>query len=239
MHIAYLASPYSHPDPKIKQQRLIIVNRIVFSLMRKGILVYSPLTHNIPIDQLGIHGNWITWKDFDHEMLSRCDRLIVLKLEGWEESKGVAAEIAKAKEIDIPIEWMECPADILLEIPSDHHPLKELIKRLQTIYGERDWAQFHSPKNLAMNLGVEVGELMEHFRWLTEAQSYVENPEELNEIQDEIGDVFAMIVYLSHTLGIDPVKAAHEKLTKMCLKYPVEQCKGLSHKYTKYQLKEK
>lgn len=111
MNIAYLACPYSHPDPKIKQLRHAAVTRVAYNLMSKGILVYSPLTHNIPIDQLGIHGNWLTWKDFDHEMLSRCNRLIVLKLPGWEESKGLAAEIAHANKIGIPVEWMEAPED--------------------------------------------------------------------------------------------------------------------------------
>lgn len=235
MDIAYLACPYSHPDPKIKEKRHNIATHIAFSLMRQGIFVYSPLTHNVPIDRLGIHGNWVTWKDFDHEMLSRCNRLIVLKLCGWEESQGVAAEIAKAKEKDIPIEWMDCPEDITLESSSIKDPLKEFVDRVQAAYKERDWDQFHSPKNLAMNLGVEVGELMEHFRWLTEPQSFVEDPEELNEIQDEIGDVFTMLLYLSHKLDIDPLKAAHKKLSKMGLKYPVEKCKGLNYKYTKYQ----
>lgn len=111
MNIAYLACPYSHPNPKIKERRHAIVNRIAFDLISQGIFVYSPLTHNVPIDQLGIHGNWITWKDFDHEMLSRCDRLIVLKLPGWEDSKGVNAEINQAKELGLPIEWMEVSED--------------------------------------------------------------------------------------------------------------------------------
>lgn len=235
MNVAYLACPYSHPDSKIKQQRHAIANRVVFDLMRRGILVYSPLTHNVPIDQLGIHGNWMNWKDFDHEMVSRCDRLIVLKLPGWEESKGVAAEIARANEVGIPIEWMESPENLLLECSNANNALHELLNRMLTYYSERDWAKFHSPKNLAMNLGVETGEIMEHFRWLTESQSFIESPEKLNEIQDEIGDVFMILLHLAHTLGIDPLRAAHEKLTKIALKYPVDKCKGLCHKYTEYQ----
>lgn len=113
MNVAYLAAPYTHADPKMMEQRHTIVNRFVYELMRKGILVYSPLTHNVPINQLGINGDWKTWKDFDHEMLSRCDRLIVLKLPGWENSKGVAAEIARAKELHIPIEWVEASEELL------------------------------------------------------------------------------------------------------------------------------
>lgn len=237
MNVAYLSSPYNHPDPKIKQQRHDIVNSVVFDYMRRGILVYSPLTHNIPIDQLGIHGNWMTWKDFDHEMVSRCDRVIVLKLPGWEDSKGVAAEIARAKEVGIPIEWIECPENLVTKstADADSDALKELENRMLAFYEERDWMKFHSPKNLAMNLGVEVGELMEHFRWLTEPQSFVESPEKLTEIQDEIGDVFLGLLHLAQTLRIDLLKAAHEKLSKTAAKYPLEKCKGLSHKYTEYQ----
>lgn len=117
MNIAYLACPYSHPDPCIKQKRHAIVNEVTYQLMSQGILVYSPLTHNVPIDQLGIHGNWMTWQAYDHEMLSRCDRLIVLMLPGWKESKGVASEIAKAKELGFSIEWMEYQEDKLLVQP--------------------------------------------------------------------------------------------------------------------------
>jgi hypothetical protein len=54
MNIAYLACPYAHPDPKVKKERHAIVNRVAFNLMRQGIMVYSPLTHNLPLDQLGI-----------------------------------------------------------------------------------------------------------------------------------------------------------------------------------------
>lgn len=111
MSVAYLACPYSDPDPKVKEMRLEIVTRVAFKLMRTGILVYSPLTHNVPIDRLGINGDWIFWKKFDHTMLSRCDRLIVLKLPGWNNSKGVTAEISLAKEMGLPIEWMDIPDD--------------------------------------------------------------------------------------------------------------------------------
>lgn len=83
MSVAYLSCPYSDPDPFVKGIRHTIATRVAFELMSQGIMVYSPLTHNLPIDQLGIHGTWATWKDFDHTMLSRCDRLIVLKLPGW------------------------------------------------------------------------------------------------------------------------------------------------------------
>ena len=236
MNIAYLACPYSHRDPKVKNLRYSIATKVAYDLMSKGIQVYSPLTHNIPIDKLGFHGDWTTWQDFDRSMLARCDRLIVLKLAGWEESRGVSAEIEHATELNLPVEWMECPEDIALIMPEeDATRYEELRSKMSHFYSERDWAQFHSPKNLAMNISVEVGELLEHFRWLTEPQSFIECPKKLGEVQDEIGDVFMVLTHLAHTLGIDPIKAATEKLQKMAVKYPVGKCKGLSHKYTAYE----
>lgn len=240
INISYLACPYSDPDPKVREARLIIVTQIAYNLMRQGIHVYSPLTHNIPINQLGVHGNWMTWKDFDHTMLVKCGRLIVLKLPGWEKSQGVAAEIACAKENGLPIEWMEVSEEIIQNaLKIAESPCKDLLERMLAFYSERDWSQFHSPKNLAMNLGVEVGELMDHFRWLTEPQSFIESPKKLDEVRDEIGDVFLVLLHLAHVLGIEPIEAAHDKLSKIGKKYPVEKCKGLSHKYTEYEVVEK
>lgn len=233
MCVAYLSCPYFDPNPSIKEIRHIIVTRVAFELMSQGIMVYSPLTHNLPIDQLGIHGTWVTWKDFDHTMLSRCDRMIVLKLPGWENSKGVEAEIIRAKELELPIEWMEIDEEKYKRFSTiASSPYKGLIERMQILHSERDWDQFHSPKNLAMNLGVETGELMEHFRWMTDSQSFVQSPEKLSEIRDEIGDVFINLLHLAHVLGIELNQAAHDKLSEITKKYPVEQSKGCYNKYT-------
>ncbi|MFI5342634.1 MAG: DUF1937 family protein [Chlamydiales bacterium] len=238
MCVAYLSCPYFDPDSLVKEMRHTIVNRVAFELMSKGIMVYSPLTHNLPIDRLGIHGNWVTWKDFDHAMLSRCNRLIVLKLPGWEISKGVAAEIACAEKLEIPIEWMEIHEDkykCASAIASS--PYKDILERILALNSERDWDQFHSPKNLAMNLGVETGELMEHFRWMTESQSFVQSPQKLSEIRDEIGDVFLVLLHLTHVLGIELNQAAHDKLSEISKKYPIEQSKGCYNKYTEINVK--
>lgn len=199
----------------------MIANQTVYALQSKGIQVYSPLTHNIPINHLGFNGDWIKWSSFDHEMLSRCDKLIVLKLPGWEESKGVNAEINKAKELNLAIEWLDPFTD-----DSSDNSLESLLERLLCEFKEREWDQFHSPKNLAMNVAVETGELCEHFRWLSEQDSYVKDPELLDKISDEIADIFLTLVTLAHKLQIDPLKASHEKLTKICKRYTVEKSKG-------------
>lgn len=116
MQIAYLASPYSHWDPRIKDLRHRIVNHVASELMKEGIGVYSPLTHNLPLAELGIKCSWDVWRDYDKEMLSRCDRVIVLKIPGWEVSTGVSDEIAYAKELGYDIEYIDPPQDKLKQL---------------------------------------------------------------------------------------------------------------------------
>lgn len=113
--------------------------------------------------------------------------------------------------------------------------LEILLERLLEFYRVRDWEQFHSPKNLVMDLAAEVGELVDPFRFKTEEQSHSIDEKTKQEVRDEIGDVFKCIVYLAHKLGIDPVEAAHQKLEKMEKKYPADLCKGKAVKYTEYQ----
>ncbi len=115
MSVAYLACPYSDPDPRVKELRHMLATQVAFELMQKGQVVYSPLTHNIPISRLGVYG-WVNWKDFDLTMLAKCDRLIVIKIPGWDESKGVLEEIAYAKERGIPIEWLEMSEEKLSQL---------------------------------------------------------------------------------------------------------------------------
>ena len=109
------------------------------------------------------------------------------------------------------------------------------LEKLHQFNKERDWEQFHSPKNLAMDLATEVGELLEHFRWVTEEESYALDPKTLDAVRDEIGDVFKAILYLSDKLGIDPLQAASDKLEKVGKKYPAEKCRGKVSKYTAYE----
>src|SRR3989337_1801717 len=83
--------------------------------------------------------------------------------------------------------------------------LEDLRSAIGAFIRERDWEQFHSPKNLAMALSVEVAEIVEHFQWLTEEQSQHLSPEKLAEIREEIGDVMIYLTELAEKLGVDPV----------------------------------
>jgi dCTP diphosphatase len=110
--------------------------------------------------------------------------------------------------------------------------MKDLIQKLRDFAEERDWNQFHSPKNLAIALTVEVAELLEEFQWLTEEQSRKPDQERLNRIKDEISDVMIYLVLLSDHLNIDPMAAAFEKIEKNREKYPADKIRGSAKKYT-------
>ncbi len=110
--------------------------------------------------------------------------------------------------------------------------MDKLIEKLRTFAKERDWDKFHSPKNLAMALIVEVSEIIEHFQWLTEDQSRNLDQKTLAKVKEEIGDTLIYLARLADQLGIDPILAANEKMKKNADKYPVGKAKGVAKKYT-------
>jgi NTP pyrophosphatase (non-canonical NTP hydrolase) len=83
--------------------------------------------------------------------------------------------------------------------------MKEITQKLREFAAERDWDQSHSPKNLIMALSVEVAEIVEHFQWLTEEESYNLDSNKLEKIKEEIGDVIIYLVMLADKLGVDPI----------------------------------
>ena len=110
--------------------------------------------------------------------------------------------------------------------------ISELQEALRRFAAERDWEQFHTPKNLAMSLSIEAAEVLEHFQWLTDEQSRNLRPEVREQVGHEIADVFLYLLQLADQLQIDPLTAAEEKLALNAAKYPVEKAKGSSKKYT-------
>jgi NTP pyrophosphatase (non-canonical NTP hydrolase) len=110
--------------------------------------------------------------------------------------------------------------------------LESLREQLRDFAAARDWDQFHSPKNLAMALSVEAGELLETFQWLSEEQTRRLPPEALAAASDEVADVLLYLIRLSDKLGIDPIAAANRKLLANATKYPVDKARGNSRKYT-------
>ena len=110
--------------------------------------------------------------------------------------------------------------------------LESLRNQLRTFAADRDWDQFHSPKNLAAALAVEAAELLEHFQWLTETESKQLPPEALAEVRAEVADVLLYLIRISDKLGIDLIAAANAKIVLNAEKYPVEKARGNSRKYT-------
>jgi dCTP diphosphatase len=111
--------------------------------------------------------------------------------------------------------------------------LESLRDQLRTFASERDWEQFHSPKNLSSALSVEAAELLEVFQWLTEEQSRQPSAETLACAKEEVADVLLYLIRISDKLGIDLIAAAQEKLLLNAEKYPVETARGTNKKYDK------
>lgn len=112
--------------------------------------------------------------------------------------------------------------------------LDELRETLRGFATDRDWSQFHSPKNLAIALSVEAAELLEPFQWLKEGSAAELGSERLAAVSAEIADVLLYLVMLADKLDVDLLAAARNKLAKNALKYPVEKARGSSKKYTEY-----
>ncbi len=110
--------------------------------------------------------------------------------------------------------------------------MEELIRQIREFARERDWEEFHSPKNLAMALSVEVAEIAEHFQWLTQTESKNLDRGKLTEVEEEIADVLIYLTRLADRLGIDPIEAARKKMRINAKKYPVETSKGKAAKYS-------
>ena len=112
--------------------------------------------------------------------------------------------------------------------------LEELKKKLRLFAADRDWDQYHTPKNLAMALIAEAAEVVEHFQWLTEEESSNVHPETLEEISHELADVFVYLIRLADKLGIDLIEAANRKIALNEEKYPADKARGSAKKYTAY-----
>ena len=111
----------------------------------------------------------------------------------------------------------------------------ELLERLIEFRRERDWEQFHTPKELAISLSIEASELLEWFQWKNDEEIQQKlNSNKREDLEDEVADVVAYLTYLCHDVGIDINKAVEAKIKKNAEKYPIEKVKGRSDKYTEY-----
>jgi dCTP diphosphatase len=118
------------------------------------------------------------------------------------------------------------PSDVALD------SLLNLRDALRKFSAEREWEKFHSPKNLAIALSVEAAELLEHFQWISDADSADMAPATRTKVGEELADVLIYLVQLADKLDVDLTKAANEKLQQNAEKYPVEKARGSSKKYS-------
>jgi NTP pyrophosphatase (non-canonical NTP hydrolase) len=104
----------------------------------------------------------------------------------------------------------------------------QLRQIVETFVAERDWHQFHTPKNLAMAMAIETAELMEHFQWLTPEQSraLADDPDKLREAGEEVADVLCYILAMANELGLDLSTAVRDKMVKNIRKYPAPEYRG-------------
>jgi len=111
--------------------------------------------------------------------------------------------------------------------------LEEIKLHLREFAKERDWDQFHSPKNFSMALIVECAELVEHFQWLTDEQSKKLAPDTLDEVSLEMADIMIYLIRLADKLDIDLIESVNRKIVLNAKKYPIDKSKGLATKYNK------
>jgi NTP pyrophosphatase (non-canonical NTP hydrolase) len=114
----------------------------------------------------------------------------------------------------------------------NHDPLVDLRNELRRFAADRDWDQFHTPKNLAIALSVEAAELLEHFQWVSDAESVALAPEARAKIREELADVLLYLVRLADKLDVELITAAADKIRINAIKYPVEKSRGSHKKYT-------
>jgi hypothetical protein len=105
--VIYLASPYSDPDPTVRHQRFYEACQATAALISAGHVVYSPIVNSHQLTRHGLPTDWDSWQRFDRHIIARCNALWVLTLPGWQESRGVTAEIAIAEELRLPISYVD------------------------------------------------------------------------------------------------------------------------------------
>lgn len=103
----YLAVPYTDPDPEVMRSRFEMANRMAAEFMKRGLLIYSPISHSHPIAQYGLPLDWEYWQHYDKEILSICDEIMIIMADGWEESKGIKSEMDVAFQQGMVISYVK------------------------------------------------------------------------------------------------------------------------------------
>lgn len=141
-------------------------------------------------------------------------------------TRGREAQITRGRACAIHAPWPQ-------PLPSAGMTLQELTEMCIAFRDERDWKQFHTPKDLAINLAIEAGELLELMQWKRDAELVEHLKAHRQDLADELADVLHSVLLLAEDQGIDLGQAFVEKMKKNAAKYPVEKARGRSTKYDK------
>jgi dCTP diphosphatase len=111
--------------------------------------------------------------------------------------------------------------------------MDDLVRAVLAFRDERDWKQFHNPKDLAISITLEAAELLEHFQWKNpgEVEAFLAREENRGRLGEEMADVLILLISLADAVGLDLLEAARAKLQQNAMKYPVERAKGTAKKY--------
>jgi len=120
-------------------------------------------------------------------------------------------------------------------VPVEQGDLARLRELVRVFVDERDWDQFHTPKNLSSALSVEAAELLEHFQWLQTGQAEELGPDKLVQVRHEMADVLVYLVRLADKLDVDLMAAVQEKMVLNRAKYPADKVRGDARKYYEYK----
>lgn len=107
MDLVYLAAPYTHEKPDVVEARMSRLCIVDAALMKQGVMTASPLLKHFLLEHSDLPGDWNYWKDYAEVLLSKCDKMIVVTMSGWDESVGVTAEIELCKRFNIPVEYID------------------------------------------------------------------------------------------------------------------------------------
>lgn len=121
----YLASPYSHPDPKVREERFRAVCEQAAKIFKMGLPVFSPIAHTHPIAEFGLPKDFSTYKEFDQIFIQVCDEVWVLCIDGWKESVGIQKEIQLAKEKGKKVSYLFPRTQVLIQEEEIHKFGKE------------------------------------------------------------------------------------------------------------------